>query len=178
MPLCSSLDKLKHLEVYDKSGLSGIITSVGAFLANYRDQVGGVLDSWSAINTVSVLDAINARIELYLHGRNKKSSGIALENWGRPHPAEEVERSRETAKVRNVLETWTRRYVNFRKSQFIRRMHDYLSSRRCYVPMLRGMRPPLASVISDRQGIDAADCWTKPLRGRFKPIIAHSPKYA
>ena len=21
-------------------------------------------------------------------------------------------------------------------------------------------------------------CWTKPLRGRFKPTIAHSPKYA
>jgi len=157
--LCSSLEKLKRLEVYDKSGLSGIITSVGAFLANYRDQVGGVLDSWSAINTVSVLDAINARIELYLHGRNKKSSGITLENWSRPHPAEEVERSRETARVRNALETWTRRYVNFRKSQFIRHMHDYLSSRRCYVPMLRGMRPPLASVITDRQGIEAADCY-------------------
>ena len=157
--LCSSLEKLKRLEVYDKSGLSGIITSVGAFLANYRDQVGGVLDSWSAIDTVSVLDAINARIESYLRGRHKKVSAISREGRFRPDLVEEQERSREKARVRNALEDWSSCYKAIRKSQFISRMHAYLSLRRCYVPMLRGMRPPMASVITDRQGIEAADCY-------------------
>ncbi len=153
--LCSSLQRLKDFELYDKSGLSEIITSVEAFLANYQDRVGGVADGWTGINVVSILDSINARIESYLRGRNKRSSGITFDYY----EAEEVEGRRQKARVRDALEPWLRSYKDTRKSQFIRRMHDYLSLRRCYVPMLRGMRPPSASVISDRQGIEAADCY-------------------
>ena len=61
--LCSSLEDLKRYELYDKSGLSEIITSAEAFLANYPDRAGGVDDSWTGMNIVSILDAINARIE-------------------------------------------------------------------------------------------------------------------
>jgi predicted ATPase len=156
--LCSSLERLKPYEVNDKSGLSEIITSAEAFLVNYRDQVGGEVDCWTGISVVSVLDAINARIDSYLCGRHKKASPISFEGWFDSDLAEE-ERSRGKARVRNYLEPWARKYKDTRKSQFIRRMYDYLSLHRCYVPMLRGMRPPLASESSNGHSIDASDCY-------------------
>ena len=157
--LCSSLERLKRYSVYDESGLSEIITSVEAFLANYPDRAGGVDDSWTGMNIVSILAAINARIESYLRGRHKKVSAISPEGRIRPDLVLEQARSLQKARVREALEDWSSRYKAIRKSQFISRMHAYLSLRRCYVPMLRGMRPPLASGITDRQGIEAADCY-------------------
>jgi hypothetical protein len=157
--LCSSLERLKRYSVYDESGLSEIITSVEAFLANYPDRAGGVDDSWTGMNIVSILAAINARIESYLRGRHKKVSAISPEGRIRPDLVLEQARSQQKARVREALEDWSSRYKAIRKSQFISRMHAYLSLRRCYVPMLRGMRPPLASGITDRQGIEAADCY-------------------
>ena len=146
----------------DKSSLAKIIhvvEAIEAFLANYTDRVGEEVDGWTGINALSHLDAINTRIESYLLGRNKKRSGILLERWGRHDQLEEEVSARQNAKVRNALESWSREYKDTRKSKFIRRMHDYLSLRRCYVPMLRGMRPPLASVISERKSTDATDCY-------------------
>ena len=61
----------------------------------------------------------------------------------------------------SYLAFWPRDYEALRQSQFCKRADNYLALRRCYVPMLRGMRPPLASVISDRQGIDVTDCYEK-----------------
>jgi hypothetical protein len=144
----------------DKSGLGEVIAALEAFGADFGHWPGRVVNGWIGVNGVPLLDILNARINPYLLGGSERKATRFLDGgrFGGSHE-EKVEKDRVAAGVRSALSDWSRRYEDIRKSQFVWRMHDYLSSRRCYVPMLRGMRPPLASVISDRQGIEAADCY-------------------
>jgi hypothetical protein len=143
----------------DRSYLLNIMAAIDVFKENYRDWIGEAGDGWVGVNAVSLLDAINATIDPYLRDDKRIDSRFSDSGrFGGSHE-EKVEKDRVAAGVRSTLSDWSRRYEDIRKSQFVWRMHDYLSLRRCYVPMLRGMRPPLASETSRRQSIDATDCY-------------------
>jgi len=144
----------------DKSGLGEVIAALEAFGADFGHWPGRVINGWVGVNGVPLLDILNARINPYLLGGSERKATRFLDGgrYGGIHE-EKVEKDRVSAVVRIALSDWSRRYEDIRKSQFVWRMHDYLFLRRCYVPMLRGMRPPLASVITDRQGIETADCY-------------------
>jgi hypothetical protein len=144
----------------DESGFEKIIAGTEALLADFRHWHGGAMNSWIGINGVSLLDTLNEYVNLYLRGVSERLSnrfGIGG-RFGDSHE-EKQEKLLVAAEVRGYLSDWSERYEYIRKSQLARHMHDFHSLRRCYVPMLRGMRPPLVPVRSDRQSIDASDCF-------------------
>jgi len=154
--LCRLLEKF---QLEDKNGLGKMIAAE-AFQADYKDWDGEVVDGWTGINAVSLLDAVNARIHSFLRGGSERKASKYWEGGRFGSSYEEKEdKDRVVAAVKSTLSAWSRRYEAIRKSQFTRHMHHYLSLRRCYVPMLRGMRPPLVPVDSNRQSIDASDCY-------------------
>ena len=131
------IQSLETFQPGDKNGLGEVIAAVEKFLTDYRDWKHEAHHGWTGLKAVSLFDEINSRIEPYLRSRTTKPM------------------------ARSYLAFWPSDYEALRQSQFCKRADNYLALRRCYVPMLRGMRPPLASVISDRQGIDATDCYEK-----------------
>jgi len=154
--LCRLLEKFQP---EDKNGLGKMIATE-AFQVDYKDWDGEVVDGWTGINAVSLLDAVNARIHSFLRGGSERKASKYWEGGRFGSSYEEKEdKDRIVAAVKSTLSAWSRRYEAIRKSQFTRHMHHYLSLRRCYVPMLRGMRPPLVPVDSNRQSIDASDCY-------------------
>ncbi len=156
------LDSFRWLEEFkpdDKSDLSEIIGSVEAFLADYLVWKDEESHGCIGVNAVSLLDEIKASIESYLSGSKRKSSRFGNEGRFAADLVEAEVKAHKVARMRTSLEGWSKPYEAIRHNQFSERMHAHLSLHRCYVPMLRGMRPPLATVITDRQGIEAADCY-------------------
>ena len=128
---------IQNLETFQDSGDSGLVEIVPAIekcLADYRDWKDEAVHGWTGVHAMSLLDAINSRIEPLFQ-------------------------SRAEAKARSYVQFWPKNYKSLCQSQFTKRMSSYLSLRRCYVPMLRGMRPPLAPVVSDQQSVSASDCF-------------------
>jgi hypothetical protein len=125
---------LEAFQPGDKNGLGEVIAAVEKFLVDYQDWKDEAAHGWIGINAMSLLDAINAKIEPILLGEG-------------------------TSMARSCLTFWPNSYQAISQIRFSQRMQDFLSLTRCYVPMLRGMRPPLASVSSDRQSNDATDCY-------------------
>ena len=126
---------LETFQPGDKSDLGDVIAAVEKFRTDYRDWKDEAQHGWTGLKAVSLFDEINSRIESCLLSVTTKRMAVSY------------------------LAFWPSDYEALRQSQFCKRADNYLALRRCYVPMLRGMRPPLASVISDRQGIEAADCY-------------------
>jgi predicted ATPase len=156
LELCRLLEKFQP---EDKNSLGKMVTAE-AFQADYKDWDGEAVDGWTGINAVSLLDAFNARIHSYIRGGSERKTSKYWEGGRFESSYEEnEEKDRVVAAAKSTLNDWSRRYEDIRKSQFVRRMNDYLSLRRCYVPMLRGMRPPLVPVDSNRQSIDVSDCY-------------------
>ena len=150
---------LQQFQADDKSELREIMPSVESFLADYKHWAGAGANGWTGVNTMSHLYAINASIESYLRNSNNKSSRFSPGGRFRDDVIEAEVKAREAASAKRSLDNLLKPYEAIRVNQFSRRMHDYLSLRRCYVPMLRGMRPPLVPVDSNRQSIDASDCY-------------------
>jgi hypothetical protein len=137
----SGLERLialtKSLEAFqpgDKNGLGEVITAVEKFMVDYREWKDEAVHGWIGINAMTLLDAINAKIKPFLLGAG-------------------------TSMARSYLTFWPNKYQALSQSKFRQRMQNFLSLRRCYVPMLRGMRPPLASESSNGHSIDASDCY-------------------
>jgi len=131
------LELIQRLEAFqpgDKNGLGEVIAAVEKLLVDYQDWKDEAAHGWIGITAMTLLDAINAKIEPFLQGGG-------------------------TSMARSYLTFWPNRYQALSQSKFSQRMQIFLSLSRCYVPMLRGMRPPLASEISERQSIDATDCY-------------------
>jgi hypothetical protein len=149
----------RNFKPKDQSNLLTIMAATDVFKENYRDWIGEADDGWIGVNAVSLLDAINATIDPYLRGDKRIDSRFSDSGRFGGSLADNAKKNPVATAARNAIENWSRSFEVIRKSQFCSRMNDYLSLRRCYVPMLRGMRPPLASVITDRQGIEAADCY-------------------
>ena len=126
---------LEAFQPGDKNDLGDVIAAVEKFRTDYRDWKDEAHHGWTGLKAVSLFDEINSRIESCLLSRTTKPMAISY------------------------LAFWPSDYEALRQSQFCKRADNYFALRRCYVPMLRGMRPPLASVISNRQGIEAADCY-------------------
>jgi hypothetical protein len=127
---------IQRLKTFDDSGESGLVEIVPVmekFLADYRNWTDKVVHGWTGVHAMSLLDAINSRIESLLQNRAE-------------------------LKARSYVAFWPGFYRPLWQSQLSKRMR-YLSLRRCYVPMLRGMRPPLAPVVSDQQSVSASDCF-------------------
>jgi hypothetical protein len=143
----------------DQSGLGDIMAAIDVFMANYQEWIGEADDGWTGVNTVSLLDAINAPIEPYLRGYKTIASRLSDSGRFGGGWAEKEEKNAYATARKNAIENWSKSFKVIRKSQFISRTNDYLSLRRCYVPMLRGMRPPLVPVDSNRQNLDASDCY-------------------
>ena len=142
-----------------QSSLLTIMAATDVFKENYRDWIGEADNGWIGVNAVSLLDAINATIDPYLRGDKRIDSRFSDSGRFGGSLADNANKNAVATAARNDIENWSRSFEVIRKSQFCNRMNDYLSLRRCYVPMLRGMRPPLASVSSDRQSNDATDCY-------------------
>ena len=142
-----------------QSSLLKIKAATDVFKENYRGWIGEADDGWIGVDAVSLLDAINATIDSHLRGDER--IGFRLPDSGRfgASLADNARKNAVATTVSNTPKKWLETFEVIRKSQFCSRMNDYLSLRRCYVPMLRGMRPPLASLSSDRQGNDATDCY-------------------
>ena len=133
--LIALTQSLETFQPGDKSDLGEVIAAVEKFRTDYRDWKDEAHHGWTGLKAVSLFDEINSRIESCLLSLTTKRMAFSC------------------------LAFWPSDYEALRQSQFCKRADNYLALRRCYVPMLRGMRPPLASVISDRQGIEAADCY-------------------
>jgi hypothetical protein len=158
--LLKSIRLVEYSLPTDERGLREIIDALDALKADIQHWTCNTNNGWIGVNGVSLLDTLKARIDPYLRGGTERKASRFLDGgrFGGSHE-EKVNKDRVSAGVRRSLEDWSRRYEDVRKSRFVGRMHDYLSLRRCYVPMLRGMRPPLVPVRSDRQNIDASDCF-------------------
>jgi hypothetical protein len=158
--LLKSIRLVEYFSPTDERGLREIIDALEALKADILHWTGNTNNGWIGVNGVSLLDTLKARIDRYLRGGSERKPSRFLDGGrlGGSHE-EKVNKDRVSAGVRSSLEDWSRCYEDIRKSRFVGRMHDYLSLRRCYVPMLRGMRPPLVPVRSDRQNIDASDCF-------------------
>jgi hypothetical protein len=158
--LLKSIRLVEYSLPTDERGLREIIDALDALKADIQHWTCNTNNGWIGVNGVSLLDTLKARIDPYLRGGTERKTSRFLDGgrFGGSHE-EKVNKDRVSAGVRRSLEDWSRRYEDVRKSRFVGRMHDYLSLRRCYVPMLRGMRPPLVPVRSDRQNIDASDCF-------------------
>jgi hypothetical protein len=131
------LTLIQNLETFQDSGESGLVEIVPAIdkcLADYQNWKDEAVLGWTGVHAMSLLDAINSRIEPLIQNRAE-------------------------AKARSYVSFWPKNYKSLCESQFTKRMRSYLSLRRCYVPMLRGMRPPLAPVVSDQQSVSASDCF-------------------
>jgi len=131
------LTLIQNLETFQDSGESGLVEIVPAIdkcLADYQNWKDEAVLGWTGVHAMSLLDAINSRIEPLIQNRAE-------------------------AKARSYVSFWPKNYKSLCQSQFTKRMRSYLSLRRCYVPMLRGMRPPLAPVVSDQQSVSASDCF-------------------
>jgi hypothetical protein len=158
--LLESIRLVDYFSPDNKRSLGEIIGALEALGAGFSHWPVNPNNGWIGVNGISLLDTLNARIDPYIRGgyeRKAPSFGDGV-RFGVSHK-EKLEKDRVAAGIRSALENWSRRYEDIRKSKYIRRMHDYLSLRRCYVPMLRGMRPPLVPVDSNRQSIDASDCY-------------------
>jgi hypothetical protein len=110
---------IQRLETFDDSGESGLVEIVPAIekcLADYGNWKDKVVHGWTGVHAMSLLDAINSSIEPLLQNRAEP-------------------------KARSYVAFWPEFYKPLWQSQLSKRMR-YLSLRRCYVPMLRGMRPP------------------------------------
>jgi len=149
----------RNFKSKDQSNLLKIMAATDVFKEDYRDWIGEADDGWIGVNAVSLLDAINATIDPYLRGDKRVDSGFSDSGRFGGSLADNASKNAVATAARSAIEDWSRSFEVIRKSQFCSRMNDYLSLRRCYVPMLRGMRPPLASVSSDRQSNDATDCY-------------------
>jgi hypothetical protein len=158
--LLKSIRLVEYFSPTDERGLREIIDALEALKADILHWTGNANNGWIGVNGVSLLDTLKARIDRYLRGGTERKASRFLDGgrFGGSHE-EKVNKDRVSAGVRSSLEDWSRRYEDIRKSRFVGRMHDYLSLRRCYVPMLRGMRPPLVPVDSNRQTIDTSDCY-------------------
>jgi hypothetical protein len=141
----------------DRSGLGEVMAAVEGFQADYRDWEAEASDGWIGVKALSLLEVVSASIEQYLLQGERGRSRLTGRRWLDDN--QDDDRGRVAALVRQSLIEWLQVYKNIRKGQFFRCMRNYLSLRRCYVPILRGMRPPLASGPSDRQGIEASDCF-------------------
>jgi len=131
------LTLIQNLETFQDSGESGLVEIVPAIdkcLADYQNWKDEAVLGWTGVHAMSLLDAINSRIEPLIQNRAE-------------------------TKARSYVSFWPKNYKSLCESQFTKRMRSYLSLRRCYVPMLRGMRPPLAPVVSDQQSVSASDCF-------------------
>ena len=127
---------IQRLKTFDDSGESGLVEIAPVmekFLADYRNWTDKVVHGWTGVHAMSLLDAINSRIEPLLQNLAE-------------------------LKARSYVTFWPNFYRPLWQSQLSKRMR-YLSLRRCYVPLLRGMRPPLAPVVSDQQSVSASDCF-------------------
>ena len=142
-----------------QSSLHKIKVATDVFKESYRGWIGEADDGWIGVDAVSLLDAINATIDSHLRGEER--IGFRLSDSGRfgASLADNARKNAVATTASNTPKKWLETFEVIRKSQFCSRMNDYLSLHRCYVPMLRGMRPPLASEISNRQSIDASDCY-------------------
>jgi hypothetical protein len=158
--LLKSIRLVEYSLPTDERGLREIIDALDALKADIQHWTGNTNNGWIGVNGVSLLDTLKTRIDPYLRGGTERKASRFLDG-GRFEGSheEKVNKDRVSAGVRRSLEDWSRHYEDVRKSRFVGRMHDYLSLRRCYVPMLRGMRPPLVPVDSNRQSIDASDCY-------------------
>jgi hypothetical protein len=158
--LLKSIRLVEYFSPTNERGIREIIDALEALKADFLHWTGNTNNGWIGVNGVSLLDTLKARIDRYLRsGTERKASRFLDGGRFEGSHEEKVYKDRVSAGVRSSLEDWSRHYEDIRKSRFVGRMHDYLSLRRCYVPMLRGMRPPLVPVRSDRQTIDASDCY-------------------
>ena len=158
--LLESIRLVDYFSPDNKRSLGEIIGALEALGEDFSHWPVNPNNGWIGVNGISLLDTLNARIDPYIRGGYERKAprfGDGV-RFGVSHK-EKLEKDRVAAGIRSALENWSRRYEDIRKSKYIRRMHDYLSLRRCYVPMLRGMRPPLVPVDSNRQSIDASDCY-------------------
>lgn len=132
--LLELIQRLEDFQPGGKDGLGEVIAAVEKLLVDYQDWKDESVHGWTGINAMTLLDAIYAKIESFW-----LSGGTSL--------------------ARSYLTFWPNWYQAFSQRRFSQRMQHFLSLSRCYVPMLRGMRPPLSSEISKRQSIDATDCY-------------------
>lgn len=158
--LLESIRLVDYFSPDNKRRLGEIIGALEALGADFSHWPVNPNNGWIGVNGISLLDTLNARIDPYIR-RGYERKAPRFEDGGRfgVSQKDKLENDRVAAGIRSALENWSRRYEDIRISKYIRRMHDYLSLRRCYVPILRGMRPPLVPVDSNRQNIDASDCY-------------------
>jgi hypothetical protein len=134
----------------------GDIVEIQKVLKGSHDPAG-----WTYANLVDVLDHALSEVKRFL-GNNESSLARLPKSPGLRRndvKPEEVMKARTT---NEMLEEWARRYDLIRQeSQPIRRIAEFFSLRRCYVPMLRGMRPPSFAESKDQQVEDFVDCYEK-----------------
>lgn len=112
---------------------------------------------WIGIDLIPFLDFIRGELVKFVavSGEKLKSSTQSFQQ-----EEERVDRYKHVSIQYDAARKWLEHYESLRQSnQLICRMAEFFSLRRCYVPMLRGMRPPSFVERKNDQAENPADSY-------------------